>query len=77
MTTYNAMVTYVKTTEKTHKGVEYHFDTVEEATEWIAGKLSWLVMNWAKFDPNGIIVAAEVYNEEIGFSDLYELKCGL
>lgn len=77
MVTYNAGIVCFETTGNVYNDVEYNFNTVEEATEWLTNRLSLYIMNWAKIDPNGISIVAEVYNEEIGFSDLYELKCGL
>ena len=53
------------------------FTTIASATEWVSEKLTWFMMNWGELNPDGMTITAEVYNQSEGFSDMYELKCGL
>lgn len=77
METYNARIIYVTADENTESLIREDFNTVSEATEWVSAKLVWIMMHWADINPYGVTVAAEVYNDDDTFSDLYELKCGL
>lgn len=77
METYNARIIYITADENTESLVREGFDTVSEATEWLSAKLGWIIKHWADINPYGVTVAAEVYNDDDTFSDLYELKCGL
>lgn len=77
MTTYDAKIAYVAANGNATIISEEDFATVEKATKWVSDNLCKIMLDWAEINPNGLIVCGEVYNDEIGFSDLYELKCGL
>lgn len=56
------------------------FDTVKEATEWLHNAFKWFMLNWATINDSGLIIDGEVTDDlpenSIGFSDIYELRCG-
>lgn len=52
------------------------FETVEDATMWVGEQFAHLMLNWGEIDEEGIVVNAEVCDENGGFSDLYTLRCG-
>lgn len=76
MTTYNARIFYVHPKDELNSIKKEGFSTVEDATKWLGEKLGYFMLRWAGINPNGLNITAEVY-DELGFSDLYELKCGL
>ena len=51
------------------------FDSVEEATEWLGGRITNVMLYWSKLNPWGIRVYAEVSNDS--FCDCYEIKMGM
>lgn len=56
------------------------FDSIEDATKWVADTFANLMLNWAMIDKNGIVVHGEVCDEgeedSIGFTNMYDLRCG-
>lgn len=77
METYNARIAYVDTNDHVCSFNSEGFYTVKDATEYIVEKIGWFMLNWAEVNPNGLIVSAEVFNDDDTFSDLYELRCGM
>lgn len=77
MKTYTAQVAYNLPNNTIGSIRQSGFTTVASATEWLSEKLTWFMMNWGEFNPNGVTVTAEVFNTNHTFSDMYELKCGL
>ena len=57
------------------------FNTVKEATEWLHNAFKLFMLNWATIDEYGIKIYGEVCDEtpenSIGFTDIYELSCGM
>lgn len=77
--TYKGLVSYKIENEKyTHE--HGGFDSVTDATNWVANRLTYFMLHWGEIDENGLIVYAEVCDEgeenSIGFTDMYELRCG-
>lgn len=77
MEVYNARIVYVTLDNIVESLERTGFTSVPDATEWLSAKLGWIMLNWGKISPDGLLVTAEVYDGDNGFSDLYELKCGL
>lgn len=77
MDTYNVRISYMDTDDNLCYFMNEGFNAVKDATEWVSDKLGRIMMHWGEVNPNGLIVNAEIFNDEGSFSDLYELKCGL
>ena len=54
------------------------FSSVQDATNWAASKLGYIMCNWGNICPDGFNVVVEVCDvDEVFYSDMYELRCGL
>lgn len=78
--TYKAGV-YYEANGATMKYERGGFNTVKEATEWLHNAFKWFMLNWATIDEYGIKIYGEVCDEapenSMGFTDIYELTCGM
>ena len=77
--TYKAYVTYTTATGKCTYERDGFFD-VEDATNWVSNRMANIMREWGKIDPHGLIVFAEVCDDDgefsTDFSDCYDLRCG-
>ena len=77
--TYKGYVSYEIENEK-HTHERGGFETVADATNWVANGLTYFMLHWGEIDENGLVIWAEVCDEgeenSIRFSDGYELRCG-
>lgn len=57
------------------------FSSVKDATEWVSGIITNIMLNWGKINENGLDVHAEVCDEGseggVGFTDTYDLSIGI
>ena len=54
------------------------FRDVSDARDSIADAFCTYMSNWPEIDEDGLTVTAEISREgEDGFSDMYELRCGI
>lgn len=74
---YTASVSYETDKERYNHAKTDAFTSSQESLEWVAQEVARLMVEWYKIDKDGFVIVGKIVNDDLGFDEMHEIRCGV
>lgn len=74
---YTASVSYETSNESYNHTKIDAFTSSQDALEWVAQEVARLMVEWCKIDEDGFVIVGKIVNDDLGFDEMHEIRCGV
>lgn len=74
---YTASVSYETSNESYNHTKIDAFTSSQDALEWVAQEIARLMVEWYKIDKDGFVIVGKIVNDDLGFDEMHEIRCGV
>ena len=74
---YTASVSYETSNESYNHTKIDAFTSSQDALEWVAQEVARLMVEWYKIDEDGFVIVGKIVNDDLGFDEMHEIRCGV
>ena len=74
---YTASVSYETDKERYNHAKTDAFTSSQEALEWVAQEVARLMVKWYEIDEDGFVIVCNIVDNDLGFDEMHEVRCGV